>query len=71
MAVLIADGGQAISDLAVLRDQPDVFGPVASTPTAWRLLAGMALGPGRCTGGRLAAGRRDHGLQPCRPRPWV
>ena len=27
-----------ISDLAVLRDQPDLFGEVASTPTAWRTL---------------------------------
>jgi hypothetical protein len=38
VAVMIADGGQAISDLAVLRDQPDVFGTVASTATAWRVL---------------------------------
>jgi hypothetical protein len=26
VAVLLADGGQTISDLAVLRDQPDLFG---------------------------------------------
>lgn len=38
VAVMIADGGDAISDLAVLRDQPDLFGAVASTPTAWRTL---------------------------------
>jgi thioesterase domain-containing protein len=38
-AVMLADGGEAIADLAVLRDQGEVFGPVASTPTAWRLLA--------------------------------
>jgi hypothetical protein len=38
VAVMIADGGEAISDLAVLRDQPDLFGQVASTPTAWRAL---------------------------------
>ena len=38
VAVVIADGGEAISDLAVLRDQPEVFGPVASTATAWRVL---------------------------------
>ena len=36
---MLADGGEAIADLAVLRDQAGVFGPVASTPTAWRLLA--------------------------------
>jgi Transposase DDE domain group 1 len=38
LAVMLADGGEAISDLAVLRDQPTVFGPVASTATAWRVL---------------------------------
>ncbi len=36
LAVMIADGGTAIADLAVLRDQPNLFGEVASTPTAWR-----------------------------------
>jgi hypothetical protein len=36
---MLADGGETITDLAVLRDQAEVFGPVASTPTAWRLLA--------------------------------
>jgi Transposase DDE domain group 1 len=38
LAVMLADGGETISDLAVLRDQPGVFGPVASTATAWRTL---------------------------------
>ena len=38
LAVMIADGGTTISDLAVLRDQPSLFGDVASTPTAWRTL---------------------------------
>jgi hypothetical protein len=41
LAVMIADGGEAIADLAVLRDQPSLFGPVASDPTAWRLLSKM------------------------------
>lgn len=39
LAMMLADGGEALTDLAVLRDQCEVFGPVASTPTAWRLLA--------------------------------
>src|SRR3954451_14105199 len=34
LAVILADGGEAISDLAVLRDQPELFGAVASTATA-------------------------------------
>jgi hypothetical protein len=36
LAVMIADGGETISDLAVLRDQPDLFGEIASHATAWR-----------------------------------
>jgi hypothetical protein len=41
LAVMLADGGEAIADLAVLRNQPDLFGPVASDPTAWRVLSTM------------------------------
>jgi len=37
LAVMLADGG-TISDLAVLRNQPELFGSVASTATAWRVL---------------------------------
>ncbi len=37
-AVMIADGGRVMSDLAVLRDQGELFGPVASDPTLWRTL---------------------------------
>jgi hypothetical protein len=32
LAVMLADGGEAIADLAVLRDQTGVFGPVAPSP---------------------------------------
>jgi hypothetical protein len=38
LAVSIADGATSISGLRALRDQPGIFGPVASTPTAWRAL---------------------------------
>src|SRR5688572_6966473 len=38
VAVAIADGTDCISDARVLRDQPRVFGPVASIPTMWRSL---------------------------------
>jgi len=41
LALTLADGGEAISHLAVPRDQPALFGPVASTATAWRVLAGI------------------------------
>jgi Transposase DDE domain group 1 len=36
LAVAIADGGDALTHLAVLRDQGKLFGQVASEPTAWR-----------------------------------
>jgi Transposase DDE domain group 1 len=37
-AVLIADGGRVMSDLAILRDQAELYGPIASDPTLWRTL---------------------------------
>jgi hypothetical protein len=52
VAVMIADGGEAISDLAVLRDQPDLFGEVASTPTAWRVLEAVDVAVLKRIGGR-------------------
>jgi hypothetical protein len=38
VAVAIADGADAVSGIAVLRDREELFGPVASMPTAWRVL---------------------------------
>ena len=38
LAVLLADGGEAIADFDVLRHQKQVLGPVASAPTVWRTL---------------------------------
>jgi len=38
IALTLADGGDCLSDLSVLRDQPAVFGSVASTPTASRVV---------------------------------
>jgi hypothetical protein len=59
LAVMIADGGDAISDLAVLRDQPDLFGNVASTPTAWRALEAIdADGLARIAVARAAARKK-------------
>ncbi len=42
LAVTLADGGDRLSDLAVLRDQGELFGPVASTATAWRVVEQVA-----------------------------
>ncbi|AIJ22507.1 hypothetical protein AMETH_2415 [Amycolatopsis methanolica 239] len=38
LAVMIADGGNALAHLATLRDQDKLFGAVASDATAWRVL---------------------------------
>ena len=38
LAVTIAGGGETIAELKVLRNQPELFGSVASDPTAWRTL---------------------------------
>jgi hypothetical protein len=38
VAVMIADGGEAIADIDLLRHQHEVFGAVASDTTVWRAL---------------------------------
>lgn len=42
VVVALADGGECVSDLAVLRDQPELFGQVASHATVWRTLDRVA-----------------------------
>lgn len=41
LVVAIADGGDCLADLGVLREQPELFGAVASSPTAWRVIAAI------------------------------
>jgi hypothetical protein len=68
VAVMLADGGEAISDLAVLRDQPELFGSLASTATAWGVVDGVDPGGlarselGRCLLAATAGGRELAGL---------
>jgi hypothetical protein len=64
LAVMLADGGDCWSDLAVLRDQPELFGPVASTPTAWRVIERVATDPDGLA--RLRAARAH-----ARGRAWA
>jgi hypothetical protein len=64
LAVLLADGGDCLSDLAVLRDQPELFGPVASTPTAWRVIERVGTDPDGLA--RLRAARAH-----ARARAWA
>ena len=42
LAIAVALGGDAAADVAVLRAQPGVFGPVASDPTVSRLFTTLA-----------------------------
>jgi hypothetical protein len=42
LAVMLADGGDCLSDLRALRDQRPLFGPVASDATAFRLIDALA-----------------------------
>ncbi|WP_372452777.1 transposase, partial [Pseudonocardia nigra] len=46
LAVAVALGGHAAADVAVLRAQPGVFGPVASGPTVSRLITRLAADAG-------------------------
>jgi Transposase DDE domain group 1 len=59
-AVLIADGGRVLSDLATLRDQGQLFGPVASDPTLWRTLDEIGQTQRRRVA-RARARTREHG----------
>ena len=62
LACAIGDGGEVISDFRVIGDQEELFGLVASVPTAWRTLAEIAGGGERALGkiaGAVNAARRQ------------
>jgi Transposase DDE domain group 1 len=46
LAVMLADGGECVSDLGAVRDQEALFGPVASDSTAFRVIDRVACEPG-------------------------
>jgi len=46
LAVMLADGGECVSDLGAVRDQEALFGPVASDSTAFRVIDRVATEPG-------------------------
>src|SRR5882672_4815784 len=67
LACAIADGARVISDFRVMSDQRELFGLVASVPTAWRTLAEITRGGARadrritaavCVGAGRGAARR-------------
>jgi len=65
LACAIADGSEAISDFRVLADQREMFGLVASVPTAWRTLDEIA------SGGPRALGRVTAAVNAARRRAWA
>ena len=62
IVLALADGATCLTDVAVLRDQPTMFGPVASEATVWRTF--NRIGPAELTG--IDAARRD-----ARARAWA
>ncbi len=71
LAVMLADGGECVSDLGGLRDQLTLFGAVASNATAYRVIERIACEPEPVDGLRAAhAQARAHaselGVKPAR-----
>ena len=71
LAVAVAVDGDFLADIAMLRSQPELTGPVASDPVVFRLVTALAedtpqgaqddsRGAGRGLGADLAAGRGRH-----------
>ena len=65
LACAIADGAEVISDFRVMGDQEDLFGLVASVPTAWRTLDEIA------RGGQRALGKLAAAVNGARRRAWA
>jgi hypothetical protein len=65
LACVIADGGRVISDFRVMADQRELFGLVASVPTAWRALQEIA------RGGERADQRITRAVNGARRHAWA
>ena len=65
LACAIADGAEVISDFRVIGDQEDLFGLVASVPTAWRTLDEIA------RGGERALGKLTAAVDAARRQAWA
>jgi hypothetical protein len=65
LACAIADGAEVISDFRVMGDQEELFGLVASVPTAWRTLDEIA------GGGERALGKITAAVNAARRRAWA
>jgi Transposase DDE domain group 1 len=62
LACAIADGAEVISDFRVMGDQEELFGLVASVPTAWRTLDEIARGGERALAGVRVADKTLEGV---------
>ena len=65
LALMLAVGGDCLADVATLRAEPDVYGPVASDPTISRLLTTLA-GDADTAESAISAARRS-----ARKRAWA
>src|ERR1019366_10542509 len=57
LAVMLADGGECVSDLGGVREQEALFGQVASDSTAFRVIDRIASEPGMLDAVRVAHAR--------------
>ena len=57
LAVMLADGGECVSDLGAVREQEALFGAVASDSTAFRMVDRIASTPGLLGAVRAAHAR--------------
>jgi hypothetical protein len=57
LAVMLADGGECVSDLGAVREQDALFGAVASDSTAFRMVDRIASTPGLLDAVRVAHAR--------------
>lgn len=70
LAVMLIDGGDCLSDLKVLREQPELFGQVASDPTAWRAIDALDAAATERVDKARAAARARVWAAGARPR-WI
>ena len=69
LAVMLADGGECVSDLGAVRDQQALFGPVASDSTAFRVVDRVASTRGCWTRCARRTRGRVSGSGSCTARP--
>ena len=69
VATAVALGGDCLADVAVVRAQPELFGPVASDPTVSRLFAALAADVDEAVAGDPAARARARAAVWARRRP--